>query len=337
MRHHVAQNAYEKQNWKEAIEKASGVLEIDPDNWLANMMVIEIAKQPHLPATIRETPAVQSACQFALRKLTSYERAQQSIRTYAPATGKTSECEAFDTAFRLIEARLKRLRATVAWHQGSQPIAPAIPAPAAPLDPPQPIPPWRTRENYQAWYEDQTRDKVITKFGNGITGCFTGQMFVDAESAFKEYVANLVPTDGWPLQETATDFKWRAQEYVWVQVFRTPGRDYPEKVKNSKDIAKLLKAATALDAKLAASLSPQQEQELREMCGGWSLEKLNAVLALVRASSFTVSDMDHFAATSNANTESEGDEDEAGGPVDDGDNLERDDEGDDPNDEDKRQ
>lgn len=355
MRDEVAKIACKNENWQEAIQKASGVLEIDPDNWLANRMVIEIARQPNLPANqsqaILKSPAVQRACQFAARNLTSYEQATKTINAHAPDPSKQGEREAFNTAFLGVKARLDWLSKAIRWCQEMQQTAPprhgasakATATPAAPMppDPCQSASPWRTREQCKTWLGEPACHPEITRIQNWIIQRIDkneeGQRRVDAKNAFLDYVRNLACDQSWRLPQNGESFKWWAWEYVKIQVFHVPGRDYREQVKNSKDIAKLLKAATALDANLAAPLSPQQKQELREMCGGWSLEKLNTLLALVRASSFTMSDMDRFAATSNADTESEGDEDEAGGPVDDGDNLGRDDERDDPNDEDKRQ
>ena len=305
---YVAKQASHDGDFMEALDKLEGVLEVDPDNYLASTMAVRIARMPNQPLEITHHSAVRMACRAMARGLVRYDAAVPAMRERRPAPGPARD--AFDAAADAISDRLENLRAAVEWCTEMHGIEPE--------DDLDPVAPWRTREQLAAWLDDPSGDPPISRLQGSIAGQFDRQWRTDAKTHFRDYVVNLVADEDAVLPRSKKTFYYRVREYVRVHVLGIPGDTYAKKLRALKEIGSLQGALRNMpgvdwqDVK-EGELTDAAKRDLAEACG-WSPEKLDDVLNLIKLCYAQHPDMELLPAEEPEEEEADGDENEEEDP-----------------------
>jgi hypothetical protein len=225
-----AMRAYQAEAWEAAANSAKDVVTIDPENWLGNILLCQLALR--MPSMITD-PVVQRAIAFAHHQKDDYERALHKLDSLDKVDGPHKD---------RIRSRYEALQLIV-----SRVSLPSSTPPHA-----ERRPPWRDREQLKAWINHldglqhplpQHELRTLQEIQRFLRHHFHWASPQQVKEHFCAFLHDLAcDSSAWPeekLPRSKRAFKNRALDYVLANLCRLPDDEESKAITKAQNLRKL--------------------------------------------------------------------------------------------------
>ncbi len=269
-----AMRAYQAEAWEAAANSAKDVVTIDPENWLGNMLLCQLALR--MPSMITD-PVVQKAIAFAHHQKDDYERALHKLDSLDKVDGPHKD---------RIRSRYEALQLIV-----SRVSLPSSTPPHA-----ERRPPWRDREQLKAWINHldglqhplpQHELRTLQEIQRFLRHHFHWASPQQVKEHFCAFLHDLAcDSSTWPeekLPRSKRSFKNRALDYVLANLCRLPDDEESKAITKAQNLRKLWSVKAHLRKELQQEPSSEQLYYACRKRYGWSRSFVERLLELERS------------------------------------------------------
>ncbi len=269
-----AMRAYRAEAWEAAAAHAKEVLTIDPENWLGNTLLCQLALR--MPSLTND-PVVQKAITFAHHQKDDYERALHKLDSLDKVDERHKD---------RIRARYEALQLIVSRLPLSPPISPPV----------KQQPPWRDREQLKAWinYLDglqhplpQHELRTLQEIQRFLRQHFHWAPAQQVKEHFRAFLQDLACDNStWPeekLPRSKRAFKNRALDYVLASLCRLPDDEESKAITKAQNLRKLWSVKAHLRKELQQEPSSERLYYACRKRYGWSRPFMERLLELERS------------------------------------------------------